>query len=165
MFFFFFYFTLSRHTVPILKSSADFELQSLAFARAKLNPISGDLYGRSGQDQCGVDAIVRLADNGDTGIQSKRYYKKRLTTAILPKDLDAAHAIEPTLTRCIVTTTQDRDTTLSDWARLATINGHPAVEIWFWDELAEWIFADPVRKSKYLDFDVLDHAISLSYTA
>jgi tetratricopeptide (TPR) repeat protein len=153
----------SRHTLPIPKSSADFELQSLTFARAKLNPISGDLYGSSGQDQRGVDAIVRFADNSDTGIQSKRYYKKRLTPAILQKDLDAAHGIEPALTRYIVTTTKDRDTTLSDWARSATINGHPAVEIWFWDEFAEWIFADPVRKSKYLDFDVLDHATGLSY--
>lgn len=138
-------------------NDADFERLSLDYAIANYFG-KGDFYGRSGQAQYGIDSILILNDGTYIGVQSKRYRKTALTAKLLQAELDAAHLIEPKLGRYIVATTAPRNARLQDWARTATLHGKTAVDIIFWESIAQWILADPIRKAEYLGLHLFECA-------
>lgn len=144
-------------TLAIPRNAADFEEYSLIYALERFGG-DGDLYGRPGTPQFGVDSIVRASNGQDVGVQSKRYYLAALSTKMLQDDLNSAHSIVPRISRYVVATTLPRDTNLQDWARSATIHGERSVEIWFWDTIAQWIQSSPTRKAKFLEIGAVDAA-------
>lgn len=92
-------------------------------------------YGRSGQNQRGIDVILEDEKGFRIAAQCKAYNKTELKPAKLDSDLSAAHGITPRLDRLVVITSAPRDTALTDWAANALLHGKRAVAIWCWDDV------------------------------
>lgn len=138
-------------TLPPPESEADFEHLALQMARDELSAVEAQPYGRRGTGQSGVDHLLRLSDGTWVGLQCKRFVAKPLTEAILGADLEAAEKIKPPLARFIIATTKNASPQLQDWARRQTINGHPNVDIWFWNRIEDWIRISPERLGNYVN--------------
>ncbi|MDR3385433.1 MAG: hypothetical protein P4L92_00145 [Rudaea sp.] len=148
-------------TIPIPKEASQFEDLVFDYAEDKLSPEAIQQYGKRGSGQSGIDHQVRLVGGDWVGIQCKRYWDAKLTPTLLQKDLDAAHALQPALTRYIVATTKSTQTDLQDWARSATIHAQARVDIWFWEDIERWILV-PTNLVQYLPLPPAVLAESLS---
>jgi hypothetical protein len=122
----------------------------------RLNCRNMQRYGRSGQEQYGVD-IVGLTKEGVIGIQCKNFLKKKLTTATVDQELEKCKTFTPTLSRCYLVTCVDKDSELQSYVYGRAIE-HQAqqifdIEIIFWEDLTEWLESYPdVRKKYYPHF-------------
>jgi tetratricopeptide (TPR) repeat protein len=94
-------------------------------------------YGRRGQKQHGVDTYLVTRDGRKLGGQSKRYVKKKLTTAILDDEVRKAQGFQPALDAYVFVTSAERDTKLSDHARSLRLHGRDIVTILFWEDVCD----------------------------
>jgi hypothetical protein len=146
---------MAKAPLPKTTDEDAFDDLSVDFAADAFGAELAQRYGRRGSSQHGVDSLLKRKDGSWVGAQAKCYEDKTpLPTKLLDEDLKKAHAITPPLEHYAVVTTKDRNTTLSDWARNATINGKDNVRIYFWDDIEAWLRKDANRLGEYVQKNV-----------
>lgn len=113
-------------------------------------------YGRSGQEQRGVDvvgvAIAGVAVDQIIGAQCK-HTPGGLTKKIIQSEVEKAEKFQPSLDRYIIATTSPRDTQVQDFVtslsqKRVTEEKFP-IEVLFWDDLCSKISNYPDLLYKY----------------
>lgn len=97
-------------------------------------------YGRSGQQQHGVDIYGKPKDsNSYIAIQCKRYKNDKLTTKNIDEEIKKTQSFTSEIEEYIIATTESRDTKLQDYVR--ELNNKPKsekkfiVDIVFWEDI------------------------------
>jgi len=147
------------------KNWQDFEMFIKDLSIEKFNN-SFDLYGRSGQNQNGVDIIGNDKKN-IIGIQCKhKMISKRTSTSfvteinktIIDDEISNANNFIPQLDRFIIATTSFRDVKIqSHFTKInkeREIKSLFPVEIWFWETIEEEINSNINILKKYYDIIV-----------
>lgn len=101
-------------------------------------------FGRRGQDQSGIDILLRTQE-GLIGLQAKKYAK--LTRKVIERDIEAVDASKLRLSEFLVVTTARSDRPLLEWVELLSLlreqTGLCSVAIEFWDDVCMHIRSNP----------------------
>jgi hypothetical protein len=132
--------TPSTSDLPKPKSWDDFEDITWEIYKRKWQDNHAQKYGRSGQEQNGIDIYGRQNCSGKyIGVQCKRYEDNKLTKKIIQEEILKAECFSPPLSEYIIATTASRDTKLQDFVR--SLNEERELEnkfpvyIVFWEDI------------------------------
>ncbi len=128
--------------IPLPETSQDFERLCMYIARNHYGP-DFYRYGRSGQEQSGID--VYSAYNDGVYLQCKLYkkYTPKLISE-LKEDFSAALKKCPDLRKFIFAVSIDNDKNIQDVCKELSVNNKRVIP-WFWDELQ-----NEIANSKWL---------------
>lgn len=104
-------------------------------------------WGRSGQQQCGIDIFGKDWNGRSVGVQCKNYQNARLTEDILRNDIKKAEEISPPLERMYFVTTAPRDVKIQNFCM--GWRGKFPVEIYYWEVLERFLQLNPAIKDLY----------------
>jgi len=139
--------TPSTSDLPKPKSWDEFEDITWEIYKRKWQDNHAQRYGRSGQEQNGIDIYGRQNSSDKyIGVQCKRYKDKKLTQEIIKAEIVKAEGFSYPLSEYIIATTASRDTKLQDF--VLSLNQERgaenkfAVYIVFWEDICNDL-ADP----------------------
>ncbi|MEG3939513.1 hypothetical protein QT995_15290 [Microcoleus sp. S36b_A3] len=139
--------TPSTSDLPKPKSWDEFEDITWEIYKRKWQENHAQRYGRSGQEQNGIDIYGRQNSSDKyIGVQCKRYKDKKLTQEIIKAEIVKAEGFSYPLSEYIIATTASRDTKLQDF--VLSLNQERgaenkfAVYIVFWEDICNDL-ADP----------------------
>ena len=139
--------THSTSDLPKPKSWDEFEDITWEIYKRKWQDNHAQRYGRSGQEQNGIDIYGRQnCSDKYIGVQCKRYKDKKLTQEIIKAEIVKAEGFSYPLSEYIIATTASRDTKLQDF--VLSLNQERraenkfAVYIVFWEDICNDL-ADP----------------------
>ena len=153
--------TRSTSDLPKPKSWDEFEDIIWEIYKRKWHDNHAQKYGRSGQEQNGIDIYGRQNSSGKyIGVQCKRYEDNKLNQKIIKEEIVKAERFSSPLNEYIIATTASRDTKLQDLVRSLneereSENKFP-VYIVFWEDICNDL-ADPnnrdLLKKHYSDWE------------
>ncbi|WP_441347457.1 NACHT domain-containing protein [Shimia sp. MMG029] len=121
-----------------------FEHQVCKLANYKFGDGCAEIFGRRGQNQYGIDIIVRQPNGQRVAIQCKQTVKDKVPARKLEDDFERAISSGIKFDHFIFATTAPRDSALQRLAiELETKrNSDPKISIWSWSEITEWASRD-----------------------
>jgi hypothetical protein len=153
--------TPSTSDLPKPKSWDEFEDITWEIYKRKWQDNHAQRYGRSGQEQNGIDIYGRQNSSDKyIGVQCKRYKDKKLTQEIINAEIVKAEGFSYPLSEYIIATTASRDTKLQDFVRSLNekrrLENKFPVYIVFWEDICNEL-ADPnnrdLLKKHYSDWE------------
>jgi hypothetical protein len=140
--------TLPTGELPKPKSWDEFEEIIWDIFLRKWNDPHAKRYGRSGQEQQGVDVYGQPAElqGGYAGVQCKRYEDEKLTRKVIEAEILKAESFQPPLALFILATTANRDARLQEAVREInlerTAGGKFQIELLFWEDLSHELLSE-----------------------
>lgn len=109
-------------------------------------------FGRRGQDQGGLDIIVRVK-MGIIGVQAKRYNSKKFTKATVKDEITKADNLDLEIKELVVATTAPNDVAITCWIEKISLARQQAglfkVTVDFWDDITAHIRRSQNLSRKY----------------
>ena len=142
--------SLAMLRVPPPTDSKEFEELCKDYLKYE-HKAAAQLYGRSGQDQKGIDIVVTLKDNSVICAQCKDV--KKVTAQDLDEWILEAERFEYPMREFVIMVAVENDTKLQD--HILDVNKHRAqekkatVKLVFWDDIVQFINKDPKIFSSY----------------
>jgi len=136
--------TPSTSDLPKPKSWDEFEDIIWEIYTRRWKNIHTQRYGRSGQEQSGVDIYGEPhASKGYTAIQCKRYQDNKLNQQVILAEIEKADNFPSPISEYIIATTASRDVKIQDIVRDVNTKRRLAnkflVHIIFWEDVCNWL--------------------------
>ena len=118
----------------------------------KLNNRNFQRFGRSGQNQFGVD-IVGVSEGLVVGVQCKHFPNGKITKTNITDEVKKADSFRPKLDEFYFVTSAERDTEITSYvyelSQKRKTRGKFPIVIKFWDDIYDWLVDYPDILYKY----------------